>query len=575
MQRIKALKWILVALMGAITVRLFAIQIIDYDYWVAKANSEHTLLQTITAKRGNIYMMDGNEPAVVVLNQTVYNVITDPAMADLDKIQAVLEKYAKEYITADFDKLREMEGVRYYIIAKRMPKTVAEQVQSEGLSYIYFREENKRVYPEGTMASTLLGFVNADGLGQYGIEGSLNGRLKGTDGVLKTIADVNKVALSIGDDNIKIPAVDGEDVVLTIDRNVQKRAEEILASAVENRKGANAAAIVMNPNTGEVMAMASAKNYDPADYGNVKDASAYINYTTEDPYEPASVCKTFVFTAAVNEGVMTPETTYNNTGSEVVDGFKINNAYRGLYGTITLQRGFNYSLNTSSMYALKLLGGDKNSINETGRNKLYDYLYNRFGFGQGTGIEIYEAPGIVRAPNDGYAMDLTYANMTFGQGISMTTIQLATAFSTVVNGGYYRTPTVVKGKIVNEKVVADERDDLKEEQVISSETSATMREMLWGTRSLQRTRGIDKNGYYIGGKTGTGQVVVNGAYSAADGETLASYAGFGGVKDELPKYVIVVRIWGEGYHMTGDNDAKPIFNSLSDYMIDYLKIQPK
>jgi len=576
MQRIKALKWILVALMGVITVRLFAIQIIDYDYWVAKANSEHTLLQTITAKRGNIYMMDGNEPAVVVLNQTVYNVITDPAMADLDKIQAVLEKYAKEYITADFDKLREMEGVRYYIIAKRMPKTVAEQVQSEGLSYIYFREENKRVYPEGDLASSLLGFVNMDGLGQYGVEGALNSRLKGEDGVLKTIADINKVALSIGDDNVKIPAIDGEDIVLTIDRNIQKKTEEVLVSAIAGKKATNAAAIIMDPTTGEIFSMASIPNYNPEEYWNVSDASRYINYVTEDPYEPASVCKTFAFAAAINEGVITPETTYRDSGSEVIDGFKVKNADGGKYhGVITMQTGFNNSFNMSSIYALKMMGGDENEITEEGREKFYDYLYNRFRFGRSTGIELYEASGILRGPNDGYAMNLTYANMTFGQGLSMNMIQLASAFSAVINGGYYMTPTVIKGTMSDGALVNAKYNEPADGQVITEESSAIMRQMLYNTRTSQRNRGIDPSGYYVGGKTGTAQVIIDGAYSAADGETLGSYIGFGGANGELPKYVIAIKIWGEDAHVSGTKDVMPAFNELSNYMIDYLKIQPK
>ncbi len=576
MPRIKFLKYVVIAALGIIAVRLFFIQIIEHGDWVSRATEQHTLLETIVAERGDIYMMDGDEPVKVVMNQSVYSIIIDPQITDRDGLKRVVEKYAKEYVTVDIDEVFKIDGLRYSVVAKNVPRDVAMQISSENVGGIWFQENNRRVYSEGEMAAQLLGFVNSDGEGQYGVEGALNQRLAGTNGLLKTISDVNNVALSIGNDNVKIPAEDGEDVVLSIDRGLQRETEEILANAVANSVATNAAALIMDPNTGEVLTMASVPTYNPAKYEQVADWTSYINYVTDVPYEPASVCKTFIFAAALNEGVMNPDSTYFNTGAVTVEGAVINNASKrdDIYGTISMRTALNWSLNTGSIQALKWLGGDGENINEAGRNKMYEY-YQRFGLGQETGIEISEATGIVHAPDDGWAPNLTYAEMTFGQGTSLTMVQVATAFSSVINGGYLIQPTVVRGALQDGLIKVDQFDSENLRQVISAETSATMREMLHDTRSLFNTP--DPYGYYLGGKTGTGQVYLEetGRYSEPDGETTGTYLGFGGVEGELPKYVIMVKMWGEGQHLDGSADAKVLFDGISNATIRHLKIKPK
>ncbi len=395
MPRIKILKYLTLAALGIITVRLFVIQIIEHDMWVAKASEQHTLLETITARRGEIYMMDGDTPAAVVLNQPSYQIIIDPAVTPKDDLKSALDKYAKDYITKDIDEVYSIEGLRYYIVAKNVPYSAAVKIAEQNIDNVWLKKGNSRVYPEGEMGSSILGFVNADGLGQYGVEGSLNHILSGKDGLIRTISDVNNVALSIGDDNIKIPAEDGKDVVLSVDRGLEKGIEEIMQTHIDETAATNAAALVMDPNTGEVIAMTNLPGYDPADYGNVKDASAYLNQVTEVPYEPASICKNFAFSAAINEGKMTADTTYFNEGYTYVDGWKIENAEQRsiLYGEITMKTALYWSLNTGSIQALRLLGDNPNNINQKGRELLYNYYYNKFRLGQITGLELSEAAG--------------------------------------------------------------------------------------------------------------------------------------------------------------------------------------
>ena len=609
--RIKILQNVVLIAVAIILVRLFFIQIVEHNVWVAKAEEQHTLLETIVARRGEIYMMDRNEPVPIVLNQTTYQIIIDPAITEREPIEKALKAYAEPYISADFDSVYSHDGLRYAIVAKNVPREVAEKIASEDIGAVWFKKNNQRVYPEGQLASGLLGFVNADGVGQYGVEGSLNQILSGKDGLLKTTSDVNNVALSIGKDNIKIPAEDGKNVVLSIDRGLEKGVERLAAEAVSQTAATNASVLIMNPNTGEILTMANVPNYDPANYGNVVDASAYNNYTLDIPYEPASICKNFAFSAAINEGVMTPDTTYFNKHYEEVDDWKIWNAERrsSLYGTLTMRDALYWSLNTGSIYALKLLGGNPNSINQQGREKLFDYYYNKFRLGQPTGIEIAEAEGFIPDPNEGWGRDSTYANLTFGQNLSITMLQTATAFSAVVNGGTWRTPSIIKGELVDGKVVplgaTSTGDDAWgspieldedggkasagpvengtsagpvegnriEDKILTDETSATMRSMLINNREYLVRGGVDRPGYDIGGKSGTAQVIKNGAYDDTFAELIGSYIGFIAPSGEMPQYVIMTKMWGEGASIAS-SEALDLFSSLSNYLIDYYKIQP-
>ena len=574
--RIKVLRIVTVVALAIITVRLFVIQIVEHDEWVAKANEQHTLLETITARRGEIYMMDGDEPVPVVLNQTTYQIIIDPAVTKKDEIEKVLETYAKNYATADLDEVYGIEGLRYYVVAKNVPYSDAKKIAEAEVAGIWLKKGNQRVYPEGEMGSTLLGFVNADGIGQYGVEGSLNNLLSGKDGLLKTISDVNNVALSIGSDNVKIPAEDGKDIVLSVDRGLEKGIEEIAATHINNTAATNAAVLVMNPNTGEVVAMTSLPNYDPANYGHVKDASAYVNQVTEIPYEPASIFKNFTFSAAINEGKMTSSTQYYNEPYVVVDGNQIWNAEQRAKlnnHTITMRDALYWSLNAGSIHALKLLGDNPDEITAAGRERLYDYYTNKFRLGQATGIELIEAEGFIWDPHaEIYGLNAAYANMTFGQNLSATMIQTAAAFSAVINGGYWRTPTIVSGTFEKDEIISLGTDSV-EDKILSDETSSMMRGMLINNRNYKVTAGIDKPGYSIGGKSGTAQVIVNGAYDDTMGNLIGSYIGFVGPKDELPEYVIMVKMWGEGQALSG-GEAQDLFDSISNYVIKHLKIKP-
>ncbi len=574
MSRNKFLKFGVLAVMAVIVARLFFIQIVQHDYWVERAAAQQMMQYTLRAERGEIYMMDGDEPVAVVMNATVYTVIVDPMLTDPEEAKEKLTPILGEKRTAEWDDVFANRALRYYIVGKNVERKAAEQIAEAEVDGVWLQASTKRVYPEGDLAATLLGFVNADGVGQYGVEGALNGKLTGKDGILKTVKDVNNVALSIGDENVKVPAEDGDDVVLTVDRNLQHGVEKILTEQAEKLGYENISALVMNPNNGEILAMANVPGYDPADFGNVRSAADYVNHVVEDPYEPASVCKTFAFAAGMEYGVMTAESTFVNENVTYVDNWPIKNSTQrtDLLGTVNMQTALNWSLNTGSTQVLRWLGGSETDINAQGRERLYNYYHDRFGLGQATGIELFEATGIVYEPNASiYGIDSTYANMTFGQNMQVTMLQVAAAFASVINGGEFYTPTIVKGVLKDGEVV-DTTPRKVVRRTVTQETSAAMREMLYNTRRAQRTNGVDKAGYYIGGKTGTAQVIKNGEYSFD--ETVATYIGFGGTEGELPQYLIMTRVWEDGKTAGGEAQALLVFNALNAYVQDYLKVKP-
>ncbi len=560
-----------------IVARMYDLQIISHQKYVDLAMSQQTMQNTIFAKRGEIYMMDGDNTTPVVMNEKVYTISVDPFLLrskggqELKEDEAKIDQLVQGYAVNTWDKVFANEASRYAVIAKNVPYERAKQIKEAKITGVYAQGSTKRVYPEGDLAAQVLGFVNADGKGQYGIEGSLNKELTGVNGILKTVKDVNNIPLTIGKNNVRVPAQDGKNVVLSIDRNIQKKTEDAIKATIEKFHITNASAVVMNPRNGQILAMAGTPTYNPAEYAKVTDARAFQTDVTMSAFNPASVCKTFALAAAIDSGVMTPETTYNNTDLVTIDGWPIQNAIKGHTGNISMQEVLTYSLNTGSIQALRLLGGSETEITYQGKEKLYDYYYNRFGLGKYTGIELAESKGTVIPPTDIDGTNARYANMTFGQSLDLTMIQVATAFSAVVNGGDYYTPTLVAGEIKNGEFV---RDVLKERdhQAIESSTSETMRKMLHTARLVFPNVKYYDEGVYVGGKTGTAQVVKNGKYTFD--ETIATYIGYGARSEtDYPEYVIMTKVWEDNRRLDGGMNAKPIFDEISQFMVNYLKMR--
>ena len=568
--RSKILAAIVMIAMFVFVMRLFYLQIIQHDYYVGLADKEQIKRLTIPASRGLIYALDGQTPVPLVMNQTVYTVFADPKVViNGSKVIEVIRRVAGGNARSNLEALLSKKETRYQILATKITRSQADKIKSEKLKGLGFQQESRRVYPEVSLAAQTLGFVDSNGNGQYGIEGKLNNRLTGTDGLLQSVTDVSDVPLTIGKNNINKPAVNGENIVLTVDRNVQSKVEKALADGLTRTGATRGSVIVMDPQTGKIMAMANLPTYSPAEFGEVQDAAAFNNSVVSAPYEPGSDVKVLTMATGIDKGVVSASSTYVNTDHIRVEDRVISNATLGQTGAITFQHALNWSLNTGFVTIAERLGNGT-SITKGARDTMYDYFYNKFKLGQLTGVEVSgEAVGTVVSPDSEEGNAVRYSNMSFGQGLDATMIQVSAAFCSIVNGGKYYKPTVIagtvdkSGKYTANKVAAPTT-------TVSKSTADQTREMTHVARSTFYSS-VDKPGYYIGGKTGTSQVIKNGVYS--DTETVGTYLGFGG--GDVSRYVIMVQVSGDNKELQGAKDALPIFTDISNWMIDYLKIQPK
>lgn len=568
--RSRTLVVLMLVIMAVFVVRLFYLQIIQHSYYTSLANKEQVKRLTIPAKRGLIYALDGDKPVQLVMNETVYTVFADPQTTDNDsKIIDVIRRVAGGNVRSDLQGLLDNKASRYQILATNVTRTQADIIKQAGLNGIGFQQESQRVYPEGSLAAQTLGFVDFSGNGQYGVEGKLNDRLVGKDGLLQSVTDVSDVPLTIGNQNINKPAVDGENIVLSIDRNVQSYAEQALAAGLQRTGATNGSVVVMDPQTGKVMAMANLPTYNPAEFNKVEDGSVFNNAIVSAPYEPGSDIKTLTMATGIDKGVVTPTSTYVNTDHINIDGEEISNATLGRTGEITFQTALNYSLNTGFVTVAERLG-DGSNITLGARNTMYDYFYNKFKLGQLTGIEVSgEVPGTIIAPDQPDGNAVRYSNMAFGQGMDDTMIQVAAAFSSIVDGGQYHKPTVLAGTVdTNGNYIANKV--ASPQTAISKSAADQVREMTHTARGTVFAN-ADKPGYEVGGKTGTSQTLINGNYN--NNQTVGTYLGYGG--DSMPRYVIMIQVSGKNKTLQGARDAGPIFTDMSNWMIDYLKLQPK
>lgn len=566
--RIRILAIVTLVLMAIFVMRLFYLQVVRHDYYVAQAKQEQLKRLAIPAKRGEIYMKDGDQLAKVVMNQTVFTMFVDPSIVDNPKgVLKVIDDVVGGNTVKGY-KERLDDDTQYVRVATGVTRRQAEIVKERGLKGIGFQAESKRIYPERTLAAQTLGFVNADGVGQYGIEGKFDTELKGKDGLLQSVTDVANVPLTIGDDNIDLPAQDGRDIVLTLDRNIQAYTEQALSEGM-NRSGAtNGSAIVMDPQTGKVLAMANSPAYDPGNLLSIPDFGAVSNSIITKPFETGSVMKTFTLATGVDTGAISPDDTFVNTDYVRVGDIVISNLTKGQTGTVSFQHALNWSLNTGMVEVVKRLGD--NEIDAKARNTMYRYLHDKFRLGKETGIELVgEVPGRIIPPTDTEGNAVRYSNMSFGQGMDLTMVQVAAGFSAMVNGGTFYQPTVIEGNIDGEGELDMAERKAPYRNIIKPSTSATMREMIIKARQAFYADN-DRRGYQVGGKTGTAQTLINGDYE--NDQTVGTYLGFGG--DQKPRYVIMIEVSGKGKSF-GGQDALPIFTDISNWMIDYLKLQPR
>jgi cell division protein FtsI/penicillin-binding protein 2 len=568
----------LIVVFGLIfVVRLFQLQVMQHDYYQQQAILEHTTKFKIPASRGLIYAHDGTDKfAPLVLNEPVYTVYADPAhVKDEGKVADVMRRVAGGNVAKGFEDRLKNDQLRYTVLARQISKTQADLIKKEDLDGIGFQQETKRVYPEDALASQTLGFVNGEGEGQYGIEQALNEELSGKDGLLNAVTDVHGIPISVGAESVNTPPQNGKNLVLTIDRNIQAKTEQILKSGLDKAKATKGSLVVMDPNDGRILAMANWPTYNPNDFKSVEDYTVFSNKAVSAPYEPGSVIKALTMGVGLNEGRIQPNTTYNNTTTLKIDDATIRNVLTSPTGSVTMTQVLAYSFNTGVVQVLKWLGGG-DEINQKGKEVLYKYFTDNFMFGKKTGIKLAgEVGGEIISPDNPQGGNVRYANMSFGQGMSANMIQVLSAFAASVNGGTYYEPKIVDGYLGTDlKTFTEEPSKIRRTGVLSTDASAKLRQMLHDARQGSSVAHGEKGGYYTGGKTGTAQVYDPNTGNYSETETIGSYLGFGG--QDKPQYVIMVRVDdARNGGFSGSAAAAPIFTELSNWMLDYLQIQPK
>jgi cell division protein FtsI/penicillin-binding protein 2 len=550
-----------VIVLGLVSIgRLFYLQVMKHDYYVAIAATQHWAVDRIPADRGTIFVKDRvtNELYPLAGNQTLNFVAATPIEVE-NKGEAA--KRLAPVINLEEAKILELlERNHTYVVLKHgLSFEASEKVESFNIKGIHTAEEGVRYYPEGILASQLLGFVNDEGVGNYGLEQQFDKILSGTPGLYNAEIDPSGKKIVFGDDVSREP-VNGSNLVLTINRDVQKKAEELLAIQVQKFKAEGGSIIVMNPETGEILAMANNPTYDPSKFQEVTDYRLFKNASVQNLYEPGSIFKVITMAIGLDTDAVEPDTKYEDKGQLVLDGHKIMNSDRKTNGWQTMTQVLEKSLNTGTTFVMQLVG----------KNKFYQYLVDRFSFGKKTGIEQpNEAEGSVPTPEE--VNDHTYATVSFGQSLSATPIQMISTFAAVANGGKLIQPHLVAEINSPEggKTVTDTRP-LKE--IISEEAAAQVRQMMVSVVQNGHGKQAGVKGYNIGGKTGTAQVPLANGKGYDPSRNIGSFIGFGPA--ENPHFVVLAKIDSPKGVAWAESTAAPVVGQMFDYLFKYYQIAP-
>jgi stage V sporulation protein D (sporulation-specific penicillin-binding protein) len=559
--RLRVLWLIAIALLLATTVwgRLAYWQVIQHSSLSAMAADQHLTEVPLPATRGMIYDRDMRPLAI---NTTVYDVTLAPDLVKPAERERVASALSAILGVPRGDVVAKLSAnTKFAYVAKRQSKDRADQLRQLKLPGVYLQAQQQRTYlPGGTndvsLASSLLGFVDYQGRGQRGVEGYYDPRLAGRDGYVNTYRDLAGRELLLSGETRRDP-VNGADLVLTLDSNVQFAAEQAIAAGVKGAKAESGSVLVMDSKTGGVVAWATYPGYDGNQFATTDPAR------TRDPiisnlYEPGSVMKVVTLSGALDAGKITPATTIQDPGYVPVGGTVIHDWDNAAHGTVTMTNVLEKSLNVGAIKAMQM----------EGRDNFLHYLQG-FGFGSSTGIDVAdEAQMQLRQPAQW--KDQEVATAAFGQGIAVNMIQMCAAVNVVANQGRWVQPHVV------ESIGGASPGKFASRQVVTPQTAASMTQMMesvvqHGSGHMARVKGFELN---EAGKTGTSQIPENGKYSPD--HVWASYVGF--LPADNPRFTMLVVVQkpdngsadhNEGYYVSG-----PIWKAIAEQIIPEWRITP-
>ncbi len=589
-----------------VVLRLGYWQILKSDDLTAKAESQRTLTQEAVGIRGEILFKDktvlaSSEPSFLVfaepiLIQTKEKMLTEnlkglgteseyrrqfakkvalifwedqqntlklmPKKIEATNSSQVKEETAEQQQKKIEDEIYQKisKNLSWVSLAKKVDLETRKKLEDLNLVGIGFDESSRRFYPEASSSAHLLGFIGSDiygnDTGYFGLEGYYNGELKGKKGILTQEKDAQGLPILIGKFLNRSPKP-GKTLVLNIDRSIQYVAEQKIKKGVEKYGAKSGSVVIMEPKTGNILAMASYPSYDPRlSWAYPKEL--YKNPVTADGYEPGSTFKVLVMAAGINENLVKPDTKCDVcSGPLDLGGFTIrtwNNQYRA---NSTMTDVIINSDNTGMVFV----------ANKLGIEKMYSYI-KKFGFGETTGVDLQdESSPELRPKKDWKEIDL--ATSSFGQGISVSALQLVRAVSAIANGGRLMEPHVVSQIIDGNNIFKVQPRII--DSPITEETAKTITEMMVKAVDQGEAKFFKPKGYKIAGKTGTAQIPVAGKYDASN--TVASFVGFAPADD--PKFVMLVRYTEPTGLIFGAETAAPTFFEISKEIFNLYGIAPQ
>lgn len=531
---------------------LFWIQLIQGRDWQQKASQMRTKSKVLTSRRGLIMDRNGNKLATNIKVNSIY---ADPHMIDSTEqaakdLSLILGVNKKEL----YEKLN--KNTSFVWIKRKVDYETSQKIRELQIKGLGFIEENKRLYPDGQTASHVLGFTGMDYHGLQGIEKSLDEELQGEAGDMLAEYGAKGRKIPGSTSRYKEP-VPGNNIVLTLDKHIQYFVERELNSIVKTYNPKLAVALVMDPKTGEILAMGNQPTFNPNRWNDSPEEIWDNNPAIWYNYEPGSIFKIITAAAALEEGSANLESKFFDPGYVDVDGQKIKSWKQGGHGSQTFLEIMLNSCNPGFVKVGLTLG----------RERFYKYIEG-FGFGNVTGVKLPGEAGGILIP-ESQATDLNIATQAIGQSIAVTPLQLIKAVSAVANGGKLMKPQLVKKIVTSGGEIIHEYQPKVERQVISAKTSQEMRSILEKVVTDGTGKQAYLDGYRVAGKTGTAEVAGDSGY--VNGQYISSFVGFAPANN--PRVTILIMIAepkGDIYH--GGLVAAPSFKAIASDTLRYLRI---
>jgi cell division protein FtsI/penicillin-binding protein 2 len=546
-----------VACAGAVVARLVTYQLVEHERFRGLAEDEQVHEQIIHPNRGAILDAGGRPLAISVMYDNLY--VWGPSVKDVDKtvrVLAPLLEMPESEVRSKVDPQKRVATLIRGRLPAELSARVQAQVRAERLAGVYVQPTPNRNYPEGSIASQLLGFVGLDAHGLAGVELSYDEELHGEAGRVIGARDTTGHEIYLAP-RLEVAPRHGSDIVLTIDRYLQRVAERELVDAVAKNKAIGGKIVIMDPTTGGILAAASWPTYSVTEPPKPEEGALQKPTIVTDVYEPGSVMKVVTMSAGIDEAVVTPETTVNDLGSVLIDGVRISNWDGGGHGITNMRDVIVFSSNVGSSFVSRQLGPDR----------FYKYL-DLFGFGQATGVRLPgEAEGSYRTPEDATWKPIDLATNSFGQGVAVTPLQMLTAVAALGNDGVLMRPQLVKELRRGEEVTPVAPEAVR--RVVTSRTAETITDMMiaaWMQPALRPNR---IPGYTIAAKTGTADFPSAQGY--LQNRTYASQIGFGPARN--PRWAMLVRI-DAPEALYGGAVAAPVFKRMAEELFTHLRLLP-